>query len=387
MTRYWTSRPEAKIPAMQDDMQMLTLNVLASAAFRESYDFRGSEESRSTSSDVENYRDALLVIHERILYLMLVPLRILTGPMMPRSLAKVGQAAMALEKFMLNMVGEERAAIDRGELGSGGLVTQLVRAQQTTMQSKLGDIAKSDKGALSTDEILGNLFVINIAGYDTTSITLAFLVMLLAANPDVQDWLSEEITAFAQNKPVEEWTYDLFPKLKRCRAVVYETLRLYSPISGNPKITSGRVQHLRVGDWELAIPPGTEVISLIHSVQADPRYWPGGDARIWRPSRWIVRPEPAAENPCEELFVPYKGSFCPWADGAQGCIGKKFSQVEAVAALACIFKDFRVRPKLEAGETLEQARQRAEECANDVNYQFMLRMNDPSQVKLECIRA
>lgn len=370
---------------MQEGMQTFTLNVLASAAFRESYEFNGSWESRNPGSVAQSYRDALFIVHKHAIYLMLIPYRILTGPLMPESLARIGRAALSLKNYMTDMVSKERLAIDRGEEGSGGLITQLVRDQKATQQTDLGDIVKSGKGALSTEEILGNLFVINFAGYDTTAIALTFAVMLLAANPDVQEWLSEEITEVTEKKPVDEWDYDLFPQLKRCRAVLLETLRLYGPITGLPKVTTNKTQHLRVGDRVLAIPPGTETIPLIHSVQTDPRYWPGGDTHTWRPSRWIFRPDTAAKSiTCEELFVPQRGSFCPWADGPQGCVGKKFSQVEAVAALACMFKECRIRPKIRVGETLEQAEKRAESCVNDVNYQLMLRMNDPNQVKLEC---
>lgn len=374
---------------MQEDMQTFTLNVLASAAFRESgHNFRGSAELRTTNEKIESYRDALFIVHKHAIQFMLIPYRVLTGPMMPKSLARIGRAATALKGFMVRMVREERQAIERGQPGSGGLITQLVRDQKTTQQLGSKDVAKPRKGALSTDEILGNLFVINFAGYDTTAIALTFAVMLLAAQADVQEWLAEEIIAITQSQgnSVEEWGYELFPKLKRCRAVLLETLRLYGPITGLPKVTSEKAQHLQVGDRVLAIPPGTETILMIHGVQTDPRYWPGNDSHVWRPSRWIVRPgTTGGEATEEELFVPQKGSFLPWSDGPQNCPGKKFSQVEAVAALACVFKTCRIRPKTDAVETSEQARKRAQDCADDVNYQLMLRMNHPDRVKLEFI--
>ncbi|KAI3395406.1 hypothetical protein diail_1335 [Diaporthe ilicicola] len=387
MTTYWESRSKAGIPGMQEDLQTFTLNVLASAAFRESYDFRGSAQSRKADSNIESYRDALFIVHKHAIYLMLIPFRVLTGPMMPKDLAKIGRAAVYLKDYMMNMVRNERAALDRGEPGSGGLITQLVRDQKATQATDSVAAAKSGRGALSTDEILGNLFVINFAGYDTTAITLSFAMMLLAANPDVQEWLSQEIIAVTQDRPVEDWTYELFPKLNRCRAVLLETLRLYGPITGLPKVSSDRVQHLRVGDRVLAIPPRTETIPMIHGVQTDPRYWPGGDPHVWRPSRWVVCPEAAVEPTREELLVPRRGSYLPWADGAQGCAGKKFSQVEAVAALACIFRTCRIRPKEVPGETSEQAEERTRNCVNDVNYQLMLRMNHPDRVKLECVKV
>lgn len=56
----------------------------------------------------------------------------------------------------------------------------------------------------------------------------------LAANPEVQDWMSEEIRAVFGDRPQHEWTASAdFPRLKRCIAVLFETLRLYLPVVSN----------------------------------------------------------------------------------------------------------------------------------------------------------
>ncbi|RYO79713.1 hypothetical protein DL764_009994 [Monosporascus ibericus] len=355
MVQYWTSGSEAGITDMQENMRTLSLNVLAVTAFRESYDFRGSPHLEDDKAGTQSYRDALFIVHKYAIHLMLIPYRFLTGPMTPRSLAKIGLAATSLKGFMMKMVTEEAAALSRGEPGSGGLITHLVRAldQKTPQRTGSGDdVKKAGKGGLSVDEILGNIFVINFAGHDTTAITLAFAVMLLAAHPEVQEWLHEEITTVTQRKPVEDWDYALFSRLKRCHAVFFETLRVYPPITGLPKITSEKVQALRVGDRVLALPPGTETYPMVLGVQTDPNYW-GGDPYVWRPSRWIV-PSGAAAGTVEELLVPQKGTFCPWADGPQGCAGKKFSQVEAVAMLACLFKTHRLHPKTQTADAKDE---------------------------------
>jgi cytochrome P450 len=74
---------------------------------------------------------------------------------------------------------------------------------------------------LSVDEIFGNIFVINFAGHDTTANTLAFTMILLAANPEVQDWVREEVRRVTKAMDVADWDYErLFPQLTRCRAVL-----------------------------------------------------------------------------------------------------------------------------------------------------------------------
>ena len=57
----------------------------------------------------------------------------------------------------------------------------------------------------------------------------------------------------------------------------------------------------------------------------------------------------------ELVLQPVPGAFLPWADGPRVCPGKKFSQVEFVAAMATLFKRNLVRPVGSHGEasTLE----------------------------------
>lgn len=106
--------------------------------------------------------------------------------------------------------------------------------------------------------------MINFAGLDTTANVLAFMIMRLAGEPDIQDWLHEEIITIAQGRPAQDWEYDLFPRFKRCYAVFIETLRLYAPVTGLPKMTSG-VHTVQIGERLIAIPPGYQCIPHVVS--------------------------------------------------------------------------------------------------------------------------
>jgi hypothetical protein len=63
------------------------------------------------------------------------------------------------------------------------------------------------------------MFVINFAGHDTTPKTLAFTMMLLAVNLDVQEWLREEIVAFNGIELITDWDYTIYSQLKLCQAL------------------------------------------------------------------------------------------------------------------------------------------------------------------------
>ena len=108
--------------------------------------------------------------------------------------------------------------MDRGEKGSGSLMTSLVRALDTHQKE---DTKTTGTRGLSVDEIFGNIFVINFAGNDTTANTLAFTLILLAANQEVQHWVREEVRRVTKGMDVAHWDYEkLFPQLMRCRAIL-----------------------------------------------------------------------------------------------------------------------------------------------------------------------
>lgn len=64
--------------------------------------------------------------------------------------------------------------------------------------------------------------------------------------------------------------------------------------------------------------------------------------------------------------------------------GLKFSQVEFVAVLALLMREYRLGIVKEKGETEEQARERVKGVINDCDMQLLLRMRDSDRVRLRC---
>ena len=141
---------------------------------------------------------------------------------------------------------------------------------------------------------------------------------------------------------------------------------------------------------EITIPPLTYVIPNINAVHTYPRYW-GSDPLTWNPKRWML-PEGSSSDANgtrntggsknETLLTPPKGSFVPWSDGARGCPGKKFGQVEFVAAMCFLFREHKVAPVLEGGESMEAARQRTLEGVWNSGMVFLLQMMKPERIAL-----
>lgn len=70
------------------------------------------------------------------------------------------------------------------------------------------------------------MFNLNLVGHDTTAHPLTFALCDLAANPATQSWVADVIRYVTGNREPHEWLYSDFARLKRCLAIMYETLRL-----------------------------------------------------------------------------------------------------------------------------------------------------------------
>lgn len=392
----WQTK-DGNVMNFSKDTRMLSLNVLAATGFKRSYNFLSSE-TLDCEGGTSSYRDALQIVLDNILTVMLVPPRLLSLPIAPKSWQRIGIAANDFKNYMIDMLREETWSFEQGNTDKGGLMTGFLRASRgptSDFQSPEPSAAGSKRinQTLSTEEIYGNIFVINFAGHDTTANTLAFSMLLLSARPEVQAWLSQEIIYVAKKHGnIETWTYtEIFSKLKRCRALMLETLRLFPPIMAIPKRTNSDPQSIRVGDRTIIIPPKTFVTPGPLAIQTLPEYW--DEPLEWRPQRWIANKSSSGRKPSaspdqlfesEEILTPRQGTYLPWSDGPQNCPGLKFSQVEFVAVLATLLQNHRLSVVLNHRETLEQGHARAMAASQDCDMLLLLRLSNPENVKLRC---
>ncbi|KAK3990476.1 cytochrome P450 [Cladorrhinum sp. PSN332] len=415
MVKSWTGAGRDGVVSIQKDTRTLSLNVLASIALRKSFSFHGSSDPAQDGGVVTEaniYRDSLQTVLDNIILLMLVPYRFLSNRWMPKSWQKVGRASLAFQNYMKTTIERETELVTGTQgkpTSSAGLLTGFVHALETHKREAAAAASKpqqhGEKRGMSMDEVMGNFFIINFAGHDTTANTLAFAVLALVANPEIQDWVAEEINAVVGGVTSErEWDYsEIYPKLKRCRAVMLETLRLYPPVNGIPKVNK-TAQSLRVGDKNrFTIQPGVKETISLYAIHVHPAYW-GPEPKKWNPKRWIVDPASKSASSShasnlkeledqlagEELYVPDRLIYFPWSEGPMSCPGKKFSEVEFAATVACVLRSHRLSVKLDtakAGETQDMTRKLVDKVMNDVNSELLLRMTNADRVRVVCTSA
>ena len=106
-------------------------------------------------------------------------------------------------------------------------MSNLVRASdeesqaQTATQKREGPEEASMLKPLTTDEIVGKIFVYDFAGHDTTAVSPTYSMLLLVAHPEAQEWMAEQLEFFLETEGCEPWTSEeVSPRLQRRLAVL-----------------------------------------------------------------------------------------------------------------------------------------------------------------------
>ncbi|KAJ4375240.1 hypothetical protein N0V83_002326 [Neocucurbitaria cava] len=309
------------------------------------------------------YREALSELLHNIMWTQVLPPKYL-----PKSPVKVhrtvGKAVVEWGKYMDELYELKKSQVASGQNKGGmDLFDALIRGSGI-IDGKSTHLQKSD--------LLGNAFVLMLAGHETTANTLHFSMIFLAMNWGSQKRLQEDIDKILEGRPISEWKYEEhFPKLfgGMAAAVMNETLRLLQPVVNIPKSTApGRPQQLNLDGQQYMI-PGSSHIFLSAAIHRNPKYWPAPanaskshaarDPDQFRPERWLADANsadqfvdinyddeelrgPSGEDTSAQLFKPIKGSYIPFSDGFRSCIGRRFAQVEILAVLAVIFSQYSV---------------------------------------------
>lgn len=200
------------------DTRTLSLHVLSGAGFGRGYSFKKAGE-KPKEGHMFNYRDSIsLILENCVLILVLGPKLLGKMARWPifGSWSRIGHATIDFKDHMTTMLIEEKSAIAAGKVRSPTITNALIRASEESNAGTEGGF----KG-LTEDEIYGNIFVYNFAGHDTTATSFNWALYLLAAFPDIQEWIAEEINAVLGDKEVGDVEFgDIFPKLNRCLAVL-----------------------------------------------------------------------------------------------------------------------------------------------------------------------
>ena len=217
MVASWSRKGSEGTKDTVGDTATLALHVLTSAGFGVAYSFGQGVQSLSQGHAM-TYKESLSLCLQNIITFSIFPKRFLSLKFLPSELRTLGKAAHEFQRYMEETLAHERSSASDRQSGSGNLASALVQASEDAKKSMVE--GKKIKVGLSDDEIFGNIFAYNLAGHETTANTVATALVLLAAHPQYQDWLTEEIDSVVGTSR-EAWQYEkAFPNLHRCLAVM-----------------------------------------------------------------------------------------------------------------------------------------------------------------------
>ena len=250
LTSSWSSHVSREL---QLDVNGLTLAVISRAGFGKPLDWTSNslDEMRSKSRKVTTAatpttaatavdNDAQNDVPAGYKISFLRAIHDTTGNMaaillLPRWLMRwtpLQDAALAhsqLEKYMREMIKSEKLSIRKNanhesKTSRGNLLTSVLRAsaseaaeekkkKEEAEVGRMGEAPaakKARKEAFTDDEVMGNLFIYLLAGYETTANAILYGLIMLALEPGFQDKVTEEIDRVcdAAEKEGRDLTYE-----------------------------------------------------------------------------------------------------------------------------------------------------------------------------------
>ena len=202
---------------------------------------------------------------------------------------------------------------------------------QLMLDSSTKDSVNDESKVLHHDEVGQNIYLFMVAGYETTSTTLASCTYVLATQPDIQDKLRAEIDKQEWNED-SQVNYDTVMNMKYLDLFVREVLRMY-PVA--PAVTT-RECNTPTNVCGHEIEKGCVIQPDVFSIHFDVNLWGPEDPNRFYPERHLVKRHPAA--------------YMPFGIGPRNCVGMRFALMEVKMCLAEILREYLILP----GEKIEE---------------------------------
>jgi cytochrome P450 len=190
----------------------------------------------------------------------------------------------------------------------------------------LMDARYSDGEGMPDELVLSESMQLLVAGHETSSNGLSWLLYLLSSRPDCLERVRQEFDAVLGDAPLSHADVH---KFEFTTQVIQEGLRLYPPFW---MIDRMAVADDRVG--EIDIPRGSMVIVYVYGAHHAPRYWESPES--FDPERFTKANE-KSRKPFTHL---------PFGGGPRGCIGGNYAMLQMLMILSGLLRkyDFQLAP-------------------------------------------
>jgi cytochrome P450 len=195
----------------------------------------------------------------------------------------------------------------------------------------LMDARYTDGEGMSDDLILSESMQLLVAGHETSSNALSWMLFLLSSRPDCLDRVRQEFDDVLGGAPLGHADV---PKFVLATQVIQEALRLYPPFW---MVDREAIADDRVGD--VVIPAGSMVIVHVYGAHHAPKHW--ADPETFDTDRFV--------KGSEKLRTPF--TYLPFGGGPRGCIGNHYAMLQILMIMSDLLRryNFQIVP----GQTVE----------------------------------
>jgi len=209
----WGSKKKILLSKVIYDFSVLALNVVSATGFGTRNDFDSTSFRAPDPGHQLSYYESLRTILENIMVTILFDSLVAPSWLLPALLRKLKLATKEFRSYTQETIDKEREQLKAGADERANLSAIFVRANEKEKEVKNANV----RGVLSDSELLGNIFLVAMAGHETTAGAFSYSLPMLAACPETQDWVIEEVdSCFANDKDYSR----VYPRLVRCQAVM-----------------------------------------------------------------------------------------------------------------------------------------------------------------------
>ena len=237
--------------------------------------------------------------------------------------------ATADDRALARSVAEVNAAVDRfiAEARARLNADPARRGKPPNLLEAMLVAAEEPGSGITDREVAGNVFVMLLAGEDTTANTVAWMIWLLSRHPEALAKAREEVLRVCPDPTTA--TFDDIARLEYVEACAHETMRL------RPVAPQQGLQALRdtvIGDVQVR--KGMIVFAIMRRDSVSERHV--AHAKAFEPERWLT-PEgaAAAANPAKRISMPFGA-------GPRICPGRYLALLEMKMAMAALLANFEI---------------------------------------------
>ncbi|MDE1177924.1 MAG: cytochrome P450 [Edaphobacter sp.] len=184
----------------------------------------------------------------------------------------------------------------------------------------LMDARYADGEGMSDELVLSESMQLLVAGHETSSNGLSWLLYLLSTRPDCLERVRDEFDSVLGDTLLSHGDVMKFPYTTQ---VIQEALRLYPPFW---MIDRMAVNDDQIGD--VAIPAGSMVIVYVYGAHHASRAW--DDPEEFQPERFV--------KGSEKLRTPF--TYLPFGGGPRVCIGNQYAMLQILMILSTLLRRY-----------------------------------------------